>query len=169
MSTPVKMSMVVTQPTEFVERHTTSARWIREQMERDIIESGRLPDLASWKREDRNDTHSLVPMTTFTLDAVSQAHVIQFIDYGNGIYHVTARPIEVQIGTLEAAKARAEALNAEHGHTDYDAEYDEWSGDHYAVKTVPLDYATPEVQVTQEFPEEDVREALIRASRWDRR
>lgn len=148
MTAPVKMGMVVTQPTAFIERNPATVAYTRSRMERDIIESGRLPDRESWKREDLpQEEYALAAMTRFTLDAVSQAHVIQFIDVSSGgIYNVTARPTEVQIGSLEAAKARADALNAEHGHTDYDAEYDEWSGDHYAVKTVPLGYAPPQVQ-----------------------
>lgn len=153
MSTPVKMGIVVTQPTAFVERNPDFVAHVRRNMERDIRDSGRLIDSESWKQEEVNPAGGFAkPMTQFSLDAVSQAHVIQFVDYSNGIYHVTARPTEVQIGTLEAAKARAEALNAEHGHTDYDAEYDEWSGDHYAVKTVPLGYPEPDIKVTNRFP-----------------
>jgi hypothetical protein len=144
VSTPVKMGMVVTQPTAFIERNPAAVASIRSNMERDIVDSGHLPDPESWKSEELADSGFGKTMTRFSLDAVSQAHVIVLVEPDG--YHAWTKVHEVQIGTLEAAKARAEALNAEHGHTDYDAEYDEWSGEHYAVKTVPLGYATPEMR-----------------------
>lgn len=148
MSAPVKMGMVVTQPTDFVERNPDFVAHVRRNMERDIRDSGRLIDDESWKREELPDGGFGKPMTQFSLDAVSQAHVIVFVDVPDG-WHTSKRIHEVQIGTVEAAEARAAALNAEHGYAP-DEDGDWWS-EHYTVNTVPLGYATPALQVTQEF------------------
>lgn len=149
MSAPVKMGMVVTQPTDFIERNPQFVAHVRRNMERDIRDSGRLIDDESWKQEEVNPAGGFAtPMTQFSLDAVSQAHVIVFVDVPDG-WHTSKRIHEVQIGTVEAAEARAAALNAEHGYAP-DEDGDWWS-EHYTVNTVPLGYATPKVQVTQEF------------------
>lgn len=151
MSAPVKMGVVVTQPTDFIERNPGTVAYTRNRMARDIIESGRLPDQASWKREDRSDLHSLVPMTSLTLDAVSKAHVIVKVHHeGRATY---TDVVEVQIGTEEAAEQRADELNAEHGYETIIVRRADGDrcGTYYEVETVPLGYATPEVQVTQEF------------------
>lgn len=148
MSAPVKMGMIVTQPTAFIERNPDFVAHVRRNMERDIRDSGRLIDDESWKREELPDGGFGKPMTQFSLDAVSEAHVIVFVDVPDG-WHTSKRIHEVQIGTAEAAEARAAALNAEHGYAP-DEDGDWWS-EHYTVNTVPLGYPSPSVQVTQEF------------------
>lgn len=164
MSTPVKMGVVVTQPTDFIERNPGTVAYTRDRMARDIIESGRLPDHASWKREDRNDIYALVPMTTLTLDAVSKAHVIVKVHHeGRAVY---TDVVEVQIGTVEEAEQRADELNAEHGYETIIVRRADGDrcGTYYEVETVPLGYATPKVQVTQEFRSQDIadRQRAIR-------
>lgn len=149
MSAPVKMGIVVTQPTAFIERNPDFVAHVRRNMERDIRDSGRLIDDESWKREELPDSGFGKPMTQFSLDAVSQAHVIVFVDVPDG-WHTSKRIHEVQIGTVEAAEARAAALNAEHGYAP-DEDGDWWS-EHYTVNTVPLGYPSPALQVTNRFP-----------------
>lgn len=152
MTTPVKMGIVVTQPTDFIERNPSTVAFTRSRMEKDIINSGRLPDPESWKREELpRETYDLAAMTRFTLDAVSKAHVIVKVHHeGRAVY---TEVVEVQIGTSEAAEQRADELNAEHGcdpvivrRADGDS-----SSTYYDVETVPLGYSTSAVQVTQEF------------------
>lgn len=140
MTQPVKMGMVVTQSTDFVERNPAVVENTRRNMERDLIESGRLPDQGSWKREDLpRGPYDLAAMTQFSLDAVSEAHVIVFeVCQPSGTF--TKRIHEVQIGTVEAAEARAAALNSEHGYAP-DEDGDWWS-EHYTVNTVPLGYGS---------------------------
>jgi hypothetical protein len=138
MSAPVKMGMVVTQPTAFIERNPHFVAHVRRNMERDIRDSGRLIDSESWTREELDGFPA--PMTRFTLDAVSQAHVIVHITKEGRSQ--STEVVEVQIGTRDAAWARAKALDEERGH-------DAW--DYHAVETAPLGYPTPELQVTQEF------------------
>lgn len=150
MSAPVKMGMVVTQPTSFIERNPAFVAHVRRNMERDIRDSGRLIDDESWKREELPDGGFATPMTQFSLDAVSEAHVIVLI-HTEGRYTDTTVH-EVQIGTTQAAQKRADALNVEHGHFDkFDPRDGEWWGDHFEVQTVPLGYPPPALQVTQEF------------------
>lgn len=139
MITPPKFGVVVTQPTEFVERNPDSIEHTRRGMERDILDSGRLPDQASWKREDRKADYAQTPMTRFSLDALSQAHVIAFVDYSNGFYAVSSRVHEVLVGhTAEEVQERVDALNEEHGHTERDEEDGEWFDSHFTFKTVPM-------------------------------
>ena len=154
MSAPVKMGMVVTQPTDFIERNPSFVAHVRRNMERDIRDSGRLIDDESWKREELPDGGLGKPMTQFSLDAVSQAHVIVLVEPDG--HHAWTKVHEVQLGSLEQAQARVDALNAEHAHMDYDEEDGAWWGEHYAVKTVPLGYAAPDLQVTQEFRAQSV-------------
>lgn len=149
MTQPVKMGMVVTQPTSFIERNPDFVAHVRRNMERDIRDSGRLIDSESWTREELDGFPA--PMTRFALDAVSQAHVIVRV-HNEGRCQST-EVVEVQIGTKQAAEQRADALNEEHGYdTLITRRHDgESSWDYYDVETVPLGYATSEVQVTQEF------------------
>lgn len=152
MSAPVKMGVVVTTPTDFLERNPSSMAYTRRNMERDIIESGRLPDPASWKREDvPREMYDMVSVTRFSLDAVSEAHVI--VRVHNAGRSPSTEVVEVQIGTLREAEARADVLNEEHGYDPiivrrHDGES---SWDYYDVETVPLGYPSPALQVTQEF------------------
>lgn len=165
MSGPVKMGVVVTQPTDFIERNPGTVAYTRDRMARDIIESGRLPDQASWKREDvPRGLYDMVQMTTFTLDAVSKAHVIVKVHHeGRAVY---TDVVEVQIGTEQAAEQRADELNAEHGYDTIIVRRADGDrcGTYYEVETVPLGYATPKVQVTQEFRSQDIadRQRAIR-------
>lgn len=142
MSAPVKMGVVVTQPTDFIERNPGTVAYTRDRMARDIIESGRIPDQASWKREEvPKGLYDLGPaMTTFTLDAVSEAHVIVHITKEGRSQNTEV--VEVKIGTRDEAWARAKALDEERGH-------DQW--DYHAVETAPLGYPEPDIKVTQEF------------------
>lgn len=151
MSAPVKMGMVVTQPTEFIERNPGFVAHVRRNMERDIRDSGRLIDEESWKREELPDSGFGKPMTRFSLDAVSQAHVIVRV-HNEGRSRFT-EVVEVQIGTLREAEARADVLNEEHGYSPVIVRRQdgESSWDYYDVETVPLGYPSPALQVTQEF------------------
>lgn len=67
-----------------------------------------------------------------------QAHVIQFIDYSNGIYAVSSRAHSVLIGGVDEVKKVVEGLNDRGGHTQHRDEDGEWSDSHWAFKTVPL-------------------------------
>lgn len=140
MTQPVKMGLVVTQPTEFIERNPAFVAHVRRNMERDIRDSGRLIDDQSWKREELPDSGFGKQMTQFSLEAVSQAHVIVHITKEGR--STSTEVVEVQIGTRDAAWARAKALDEEHGH-------DQW--DYHAVETAPLGYPS-ELRVTQKFP-----------------
>lgn len=164
MSAPVKMGIVVTQPTDFIERNPATVEYTRRSMARDIVDSGRLPDQASWKREEiPREMYDMVQVTRFSLDAVSEAHVIVLVEPDGR--HTWTGVHEVQLGSLEQAQARVHALNEEHGcYLKYDESDGEWWGKHYAVETVPLGYATPEVQAPQEFRSQGIadRQRAIR-------